>query len=169
MGMIRGHRAGPSVGPVLATVALLVIGSLAPPHLQAQEGQMIITRPVPSRPATRQGVPAPPFAVKTAPPINVSPAETVRTVVGLGVPDALVLSDSEAAAMSTGAGLSIQGHVRTLGGQVGGVTTGGGRGTSGIGQGLGPSSSQPLGGVAGAVQRSTGGLGRTISNAVAPR
>lgn len=164
---MRAGSAAPRIG--LLTGAILLLSPLMPPPLQAQEGQIIVIRPVPSRPATRPGVPAPPLAVRTAPPVDVSPARPIRDAVGLGVPNAVVLSDTEAAAMSTGAGLSLRGSVQSLGGRIGRASNSGGHRTSDIGQASGGPSARQFGGVATSVPRATGGLGRSIVNAVAPR
>lgn len=162
---MRAHR---YIRLFLATGAVCLTAAAGTPAPRAQEGQIIISRPVPSRPATRPGVPAPPLAVRTAPPVDIAPAPPVRDAVGLGLPNALVLSDTEAARMSTGAGLSLRGSVQGLGRHVG-AAAGRGHRAGTIGGNPGTSPSRQVGGAAGAVSRATGGLGRTVVNSVAPR
>ena len=99
-------RAGHSATSVilsLVTSAILLATSVVPPQVQAGEGQIIILRKVPSRPATRPGVPAPPLAVKTAPPVDVSPVKEIgqARIWNCNIPFAHVVADRSKAVTIT--------------------------------------------------------------------
>ena len=167
----------------LGTIAAASAGITAPAC--AQEGQIVILRKVPPRIAYREAVPAPPFAVKTAPEvdlsaIDLSATEGITPSVVAGVPGATLISDLEAASIA--ANTALLGGVDELGsrlgsqisGQLGGNFTGIGKGSSGgavaaqLGQ-LGLLSQSRLSAAGGSVRRATDGLGQTIVHAVAPQ
>ncbi len=176
-------RAGHSATSVilsLVTSAILLATSVVPPQVQAGEGQIIILRKVPSRPATRPGVPAPPLAVKTAPPVDVSPVKEIGQAITVGIGEGVLLTDFEAATISANAPLQrgIEGGVSGLGEQISRAAGGRSRLSSGAGtvlspigalQGLGSSTSSQFRAAGGMITGATSGLGNTIRSAVAPQ
>ncbi len=162
----------------LVTSAILLATSVVPPQVQAGEGQIIILRKVPSRPATRPGVPAPPLAVKTAPPVDVSPVNEIGQAITVGIGEGVLLTDFEAATISANAPLQRGGGVSGLGEQISRAAGGRSRLSSGAGtvlspigalQGLGSSTSSQFRAAGGMITGATSGLGNTIRSAVAPQ
>ena len=150
-----------------ALAAAVVATAMPVPPVLAQEGQIIILREVPRRPAYRQGPPAEPLAVRTGPEVDVSPAESiVHSVVG-GLTQGALVSDIEAAAVSSNAPIgtnTARGAAAAArpGSLVNAARLDGARRSTSV---LSRSSSGP----GGVVVRATSGLGATIRNTVAPR
>lgn len=134
-------------------------------------------RDVPPRPATRQAVPAPPFAVKTSPDVDVAAMERISPSLMTAIPNDALLSDAEAAVVAPNAPIlqgigsniavsgspdsdALAGSTQRLGSGVLANTV-----KSSIAErGIAPLSS--LGRTSGTVQRATQGLRQTIQRAI---
>ena len=159
---------------------LLIVSGATADSVGAQDAEIIILREVPPRPATRQAVPAPPFAVRTSPDIDVSAMKGIGSSLVMAVPDGAFLSDREAAAVAPNAPI-LQGieHSIAISGKPGSDVLAGG--TKRLGSGalantirssVAESGSAPLsllGRTSGTVQRATRGLGQTVHGAIVPR
>ncbi len=174
-----GLRRRVPVGWCFAGLALLVLSvAWPPPAALAGEGEIIILRKVPPRPAIRDAPPAPPLAVRTAPDIDLSAVNRISGVVLDSTAAIRPLSDREAASISAepviGSGLPAKTSklgpsvLDALGQRRGGT----GSDRAGIGGtrlfgGATPATS--LRGTGGTIRRATGGLGVAIGKAVGTR
>ena len=161
----------------LAIGTLLIVCGTWVRSAAAQEAEIIILRDVPPRPATRQAAPAPPFAVKTSPDIDVSAMKRISPSLVTAVPNSALLSDMEAAAVAPNAPIlqGIDGNI-AIGGLAGTDPLAGGTKRLGSGalantikmgvanRGVAPLSS--LGRTGNTVQRATQGLGQAIHGAI---
>lgn len=165
--------------PWVGAAALLAAALAAAPPGHAGEGELIILREVPYRPAVRESTPAPPLAVKVSPEFNASVITGAMRGLASRVSTSAILTDVEAATISANAPLqSVGAGVIAFGEQLTGAIINESRVLGARGAGLGVMSAvQGLGarlplqvGVAGtAVRRATGGLGDAIRRATAPR
>lgn len=178
---MRGTRPRSSAPLVaFAVVGMLAAGDAVMTTAAAQQGQIIVLRDVPPRIAYREEAPAPPFAVSTTPDVDLSATRTVGPRVVADVPSITIISDLEAARISTNASISI--GVGGLSGTLNAATLPLlGTGTTGRMEGasagglallphhLGTVAQGPLTAGGGDVQRATSMLGQTIRSAVVPR
>ncbi len=168
-------RAGTWVTIALVASATLVSVCVVPRLVQAAEGQIIVLREVPRRVAYRPGTPAPPFAVKTTPPIDVTPVNRIGRSITVGIPEGELVSDLEAASITAKApaGFLIVGGNVGLRGETSRAAQrrsnnlDGSNAAMGPLQRLGPSLSSQFRSVGRTIVNATSGLGTAIGSAAA--